>query len=105
MSRSVRAAFVAAVAIGEAWQGILPAGRRVSLKWPNDVLADGRKVAGILLESEGARADGVDGLVVGFGIGVVVGAFAFRGASAVHAPWRKSAATAADDTVYHQMSM
>jgi BirA family biotin operon repressor/biotin-[acetyl-CoA-carboxylase] ligase len=69
-ARVAQLAFVAAVAIGEALQGILPAGRRVSLKWPNDVLADGRKVAGILLESEGARADGVDGLVVGFGVNV-----------------------------------
>ena len=45
------------------------------------------------------------GVVVGFGIGVVVGAFAVRGASAVHAPGRISSPTAADDTVYHRMSM
>lgn len=69
-ARVAQLAFVAAVAVGEALRGILPAGRRVSLKWPNDVLADGRKLAGILLESEGARADGIDGLVVGFGVNV-----------------------------------
>jgi hypothetical protein len=45
------------------------------------------------------------GVVVGFGIGVVVGALAVRGASAVHAPGRISSPTAADDTVYHRMSM
>lgn len=65
-----RFAFVAAVAIGAALGELLPAARRVSLKWPNDVLVDGRKAAGILLESEGVRADGVDGLVVGFGVNV-----------------------------------
>ena len=35
------------------------------LKWPNDVLADGKKIAGILLEAEGRRA-----VVVGFGVNV-----------------------------------
>lgn len=35
---------------------------RVSIKWPNDLLADGAKLSGILLE----RAD--DGVVIGFGV-------------------------------------
>jgi BirA family biotin operon repressor/biotin-[acetyl-CoA-carboxylase] ligase len=37
-----------------------------ALKWPNDVLADGEKVAGILLESE--TKDGQLLVVIGFGI-------------------------------------
>ena len=42
-------------------------GKQVSVKWPNDVLVDGRKVAGVLLESR-RSADGVaDRLVVGVG--------------------------------------
>lgn len=43
-------------------------GLDVTLKWPNDVLVDGRKVCGILSE----RVDGPDGArcVVGFGINV-----------------------------------
>ena len=40
---------------------------RLSLKWPNDVLLDGGKVAGILLESTGAGGR-VDWLAIGFGV-------------------------------------
>ena len=41
----------------------------VSVKWPNDVLARGRKLAGVLVETSlrGARADSV---IAGFGINV-----------------------------------
>lgn len=39
---------------------------RVSLKWPNDVLLDGRKVAGILLEALGR-----DALAIGIGINLL----------------------------------
>lgn len=40
---------------------------RLSLKWPNDVLFDGGKIAGILLESAGAGPF-VDWLAVGVGV-------------------------------------
>ena len=40
------------------------AGTRSQLKWPNDVLVEGRKVAGILLESSGGR------VICGIGINV-----------------------------------
>ncbi len=43
------------------------------LKWPNDVLADGRKLAGILAEQSG------DAIVVGTGINVLGGEPAARG--------------------------
>jgi BirA family transcriptional regulator, biotin operon repressor / biotin---[acetyl-CoA-carboxylase] ligase len=41
----------------------------VKLKWPNDVLVDGKKISGILLEAEG-RDDGFGWLVIGFGVNV-----------------------------------
>jgi BirA family biotin operon repressor/biotin-[acetyl-CoA-carboxylase] ligase len=52
----------AAVAVGEA------AGRGARIKWPNDVLLDGRKVAGIL--AEGRPQEGW--AVVGIGLNVAV---------------------------------
>ena len=39
-------------------------------KWPNDVLIDGRKVSGILLESQAAGEGRLDWLVVGIGVNV-----------------------------------
>jgi BirA family biotin operon repressor/biotin-[acetyl-CoA-carboxylase] ligase len=40
---------------------------RLAVKWPNDVLLDGGKVAGILLEST-SSGDAVDWLAIGFGV-------------------------------------
>lgn len=42
---------------------------RVQLKWPNDVLVNGEKLAGVLVEAEG-QSDGRCHLVVGIGINV-----------------------------------
>jgi BirA family biotin operon repressor/biotin-[acetyl-CoA-carboxylase] ligase len=41
--------FVTALAVADAVDAVLP-GRRARLKWPNDVLLDGGKIAGILVE-------------------------------------------------------
>ena len=41
---------------------------RIQVKWPNDILADGRKISGVLLESVSSGAGKVDWLAVGIGI-------------------------------------
>jgi len=61
--------FVAALALGDAIGSVAPPMIEVQFKWPNDVLLNGRKAAGILLESK--ILDGVmDWLVLGMGVNV-----------------------------------
>lgn len=64
--------YVAAVATADT---VAAMGAAPRLKWPNDVLVDGRKIAGILLESR-ITADG-DGAVVAVGVGLNLGQRAF----------------------------
>jgi BirA family biotin operon repressor/biotin-[acetyl-CoA-carboxylase] ligase len=52
-----------------ALDGAAGAGGRLALKWPNDVLLDGAKLAGILLEAE-RTPDGRMAVVVGIGVNV-----------------------------------
>lgn len=59
--------FVAALAVADSCLALAP-DAAISLKWPNDVLLAGRKLAGLLLESQ-SRGDGsLDWLVLGVGI-------------------------------------
>ena len=62
--------FVAGLALVEGIKAIAPdLGGRIALKWPNDLLLDGIKCAGILLE--GAEdALGRPGVVIGIGVNV-----------------------------------
>ncbi len=59
-------AFVAALAVADLAL-MQVADVLVRLKWPNDVLVDGRKVSGVLIES-GLRSDGRLWLAVGVGV-------------------------------------
>lgn len=63
--------FVAAVALAETLGGFLPGGVRACLKWPNDVLVDERKIAGILLEAATTSAGLLDFVVLGIGVNLV----------------------------------
>jgi BirA family biotin operon repressor/biotin-[acetyl-CoA-carboxylase] ligase len=61
-----RLGFVAAVAVAEALEEF---GVATALKWPNDVLIDGRKVSGILVETVASFSLGWTGII---GVGVNV---------------------------------
>jgi BirA family biotin operon repressor/biotin-[acetyl-CoA-carboxylase] ligase len=65
-AEAAQISFVAALAVADVARAFLGQGK-VSLKWPNDVLVDGKKAAGILVES-GTRPDGVLWLAVGIGV-------------------------------------
>jgi len=60
--------FVAAVALADTCSLWVPA-EQVAIKWPNDVLLGGRKVAGILLELR-AEGQGIEHVVLGVGVNV-----------------------------------
>jgi BirA family biotin operon repressor/biotin-[acetyl-CoA-carboxylase] ligase len=62
--------FVAAVALAEAVSALLPSSASVALKWPNDVLVNGAKVSGILLEAAAATDRVIDWLVIGVGVNI-----------------------------------
>jgi BirA family biotin operon repressor/biotin-[acetyl-CoA-carboxylase] ligase len=77
--------FVAGVSLNRALSQILPGSMvkigidgadalggnsRIALKWPNDVLADGAKLAGILLEAS-KLPDGRHAVAIGFGVNAV----------------------------------
>lgn len=59
--------FVASLAVGDACLAMAP-DATIAFKWPNDVLLSGRKLAGILLESQARAAGALDWLVIGIGI-------------------------------------
>src|SRR5947209_7666144 len=59
--------FVAGVALVSALREILGGDPRLGLKWPNDILFDGAKLSGILLESS-LLPGGAIACVAGFGI-------------------------------------
>lgn len=66
VSEAAKLSFLAALCVGETLDHFLGNSLRIRYKWPNDVLLDGRKAAGILLESDNDRA----GVWLSIGIGI-----------------------------------
>ena len=64
-ARIPQLSFVTALAVADAADAFLPGNIRAALKWPNDVLVRGAKIAGILIECTEAAA------IVGIGLNVL----------------------------------
>jgi BirA family transcriptional regulator, biotin operon repressor / biotin---[acetyl-CoA-carboxylase] ligase len=64
-ARTSELSFLAALAVADTAEALLPRQTRAILKWPNDVLVSGAKIAGILLE----QVD--DATVIGIGLNVL----------------------------------
>jgi BirA family biotin operon repressor/biotin-[acetyl-CoA-carboxylase] ligase len=70
-SRAAQLGFVAALGLGDTIAALGGPAPLLRYKWPNDLLANGRKLAGIHLESETSASDRVDFVVLGIGVNIV----------------------------------
>jgi BirA family transcriptional regulator, biotin operon repressor / biotin---[acetyl-CoA-carboxylase] ligase len=68
--------FIASLALVDALETF---GIQVAIKWPNDVLVNGRKVAGTLVDC-GMRGAAVDYVILGIGVNANIGTAALRAA-------------------------
>jgi BirA family transcriptional regulator, biotin operon repressor / biotin---[acetyl-CoA-carboxylase] ligase len=65
VDRCAELSFVAALAVADTVEALLPRQTQAMLKWPNDVLVSGAKIAGILLEQVH------DSTIMGIGLNVL----------------------------------
>ncbi|MFV2091858.1 MAG: biotin--[acetyl-CoA-carboxylase] ligase, partial [Hyphomicrobiales bacterium] len=70
VQKIVELTLVTGIAVHDAVSTLLDGAATVELKWPNDVLADGAKIAGILIQTEPGGAQ--TAVAIGIGINVVV---------------------------------
>jgi BirA family biotin operon repressor/biotin-[acetyl-CoA-carboxylase] ligase len=62
--------FVAAVALADTVKTLLPEAAKLTLKWPNDLLLDGAKAAGILVETGVVPSHTLDWICIGMGVNI-----------------------------------
>jgi BirA family biotin operon repressor/biotin-[acetyl-CoA-carboxylase] ligase len=70
MALAPQLGFVAGVALARTVRGLGLLAARTELKWPNDLVVDGAKLSGLLLEAA-QLPDGRTACVVGFGLNIV----------------------------------
>jgi BirA family transcriptional regulator, biotin operon repressor / biotin---[acetyl-CoA-carboxylase] ligase len=70
MVEAARLSFLVAIALHRALREFVPQHVPMALKWPNDLLVDGHKIAGILLESKSGVDNELQWLVIGTGVNV-----------------------------------
>jgi len=70
LSKIPQISFIAAAALRKALEGVNEKGFLIQNKWPNDILINGKKVAGILLESE-TRGGELSVVVLGVGVNIL----------------------------------
>lgn len=70
LAQAGQLAFVVAVALSEALDEYIDGSKHTkTLKWPNDLLVDNRKISGILLESD-IRDNALNAIVLGVGVNI-----------------------------------
>lgn len=69
-AKAAQLAFVVSLALSEAMDQVMDKSHTKTLKWPNDILIDGKKVSGILLESSITDKGLVDYVIIGTGINI-----------------------------------
>lgn len=70
VSSASQLGFVAATALREAIGAVVPPLVEVTVKWPNDVLVNDRKVAGLLLETVLDGDNELEALILGMGVNI-----------------------------------
>ncbi len=68
LSEAAQLGFAACLGVGAALGSVVPPLTALNYKWPNDVLLNGMKAAGILLETSSKPDGGLDWLIIGVGI-------------------------------------
>lgn len=76
-----RLSMAVSIAIAESLQACLP--QPIKLKWPNDILVDGKKIGGILIENQ-LQSALLSCTIVGVGINVNQERFSNPGAASIH---------------------